>query len=255
MRCKVAVALHRPYWVPADPLYLPVQAGAALNPPIGAARDDEGEEISRRNPYFCELTVHYWLWKNVSADAYGLCHYRRYLGGGHFGKKQRRLLTHAQAEKLLNSVPVLLPKKRHYWIETTYTQYAHAHHAQDLDQARRVIAERCPSYLPAFDRVMKRRSGHRFNLLLMRNEPFMAYSEWLFDLLFALEPRLDLSAYTPRDRRVFGYLAERLLDVWLERQGLPYRELPVVYLEKQRWGRKIAAFLLRKIGRRAPWDR
>ena len=41
--------------------------------------DDTGDNISDLAKYFSELSVQYWAWKNVDADYYGLCHYRRYL--------------------------------------------------------------------------------------------------------------------------------------------------------------------------------
>ena len=53
------------------------------------------------------------------------------------------------------------------------------------------------------------------------------------------------SAY---DARVFGFLAERLLDVWVVRNGIRHLELPVLHLESQHWPRKIAAFIMRKLG-------
>lgn len=33
----------------------------------------------RKKDEYSEFTVQYWAWKNVKADYYGLCHYRRYL--------------------------------------------------------------------------------------------------------------------------------------------------------------------------------
>ena len=62
-----------------NPLYLPVRCGAACDPrrDTGIQGDDTGENISDRRMTFNEFTVQYWAWKNLTADYYGLCHYRR----------------------------------------------------------------------------------------------------------------------------------------------------------------------------------
>lgn len=81
MDIKVIVATHRPCAVSTDPLYIPLQVGAAGKESIGLRRDDTGENISEKNPFFCELTGLYWAWKNLSAEYIGLVHYRRYFAG------------------------------------------------------------------------------------------------------------------------------------------------------------------------------
>ena len=242
MRTVIAIALHKPCAVPDAPPYLPVQAGAALSPPLGHQRDDAGVHISPRNPLYCELTVHYWLWKNVAADAYGLCHYRRFFTL-HPRRGMAGILTEAEAEQLLQTADVLVPRMRPYLIETNRSHYAHAHRASDLDALRDVLARLHPDYLPAFDRVMRRRRGRRFNMCIMRREAFQAYSAWLFALLFALEEHLAGEDIPPR---TMGYLAERLLDVWLEKEKPRIRQLPVLHTEGENWPRKITGFLRRK---------
>lgn len=241
MHTVIAVALHRESPVPTDPPYLPVQAGAALNPDLGITRDDAGESISERNPLWCELTVHYWLWKNADAQAYGLCHYRRY-----FTRCPRKgiteILTQADVDALLMGADVLVPRPRLYMIETNASHYAHAHRESDLTHLRSVIGDVCPEYLPAYDRVMKRRWGRRFNMFIMRREAFMAYSAWLFGVLFALEKRLGEDI----PPRTMGFIAERLMDVWLEQTRPRIRQLPVLHTEGQHWPTRIAAFLRRK---------
>ena len=62
-----------------------------------------------------------------------------------------------------------------------------------------------------------------------------------------MEERLDISGYSTNDARVFGFVSERLLDVWLETNHIPYAEMPVVFTEKQNWLKKGSAFLKRKI--------
>ena len=241
MKSVIAVAMHRACDVPDAPPYLPVQAGAAGKPSLGAARDDAGESISERNPLYCELTVHYWLWKNVTAEAYGLCHYRRY-----FTRHPRRgltgILTQAEVDALLKTADVIVPRPRIYLIETNWSHYAHAHRESDLQQLRAVIGDICPDYLPAFDRVMKRRWGRRFNMFIMRRAAFESYSAWLFGVLFALQSRLG-GDIPPR---TMGYLAERLTDVWLAQERPRIWQLPVMHTQGQNWPKKIAGFLARK---------
>ena len=172
--------------------------------------------------------------------------YRRYFSLRRTGCPQKRILTRAQLLPLLDTADIFLPKKRHYWLETNFTQYAHAHHEEDLWKARAALARLHPGQEHVFDRVMARRSGHRFNLMLMRRDALQSYASWLFPLLDAAE--IDTTGYSARDKRVHGFLAERLLDVWLAQQDYRVKELPVAHLERQHWGRKIAAFLLRKMG-------
>ena len=246
----IAVAAHKPYWMPPAPLYVPVQVGALGKESLGWQRDDAGEHISQKNKTYCELTALYWLWKNVDADLYGLAHYRRYLAAGCLLRpKQRQLLTAAQIRRRMTHVDILLPKKRHYWIETNQSQYIHAHHAEDLSATREALAALCPQALPAWATVMRRRSGHRFNMFVMRKSCFQEYCAWLFPILAMVEAKLDITHYSAKDQRVFGYLSERLLDVWLLYRGYPYRETRVVHLESQRWGKKVWHFLKRKFAK------
>ena len=243
MDAKVVIAAHKPYWTPDDPAYLPLQVGASGKPSIdGFARDDEGENISDRNPRWCELTALYWAWKNLRADAVGLVHYRRHFRG------RSGVATGAEIAALLDGADAILPKKRRYYLETTYSHYAHAHHAEDLDETRRIVEERHPECVEAFDRAMRARGGHRFNMFVMRRGAFDEYCGWLFGILFELERRRDISAYSAYDARMFGFVAERLLDVWLgAHPELRTVELPVMHLESQHWPAKALRFLLRKI--------
>ena len=141
MNLRVVVAAHKPYWMPADPVYLPVQVGAAGKESIpGYTRDDSGENISAKNPHYCELTGLYWAWKNLSGDAIGLAHYRRHFARPGRGDKKARVMTGPELEQALNGVQAVLPAPRHYWIETNYSQYAHAHHGVDLDTMRAILS-------------------------------------------------------------------------------------------------------------------
>ena len=248
MEIRIIVAAHKPYWMPEDTVYLPVQVGAAGKESIGYQRDDEGENISSRNANYCELTGLYWAWKHVDADYIGLAHYRRHFANGkRFEDRKEQVAGKAELEIKLKETDILLPTPRHYRIETSFSQYAHAHHATDLAMTRDILSEKCPGYLPMWDRCMKVTTGHRFNMFVMKKNLFDAYCAWLFDVLFALESRLDISAYSKYDSRVFGFVSERLLDVWIGTNGYAYQDTPYVFMENQNWIVKGVNFIKRKI--------
>ncbi len=249
MDIKIIVATHKKYWMPDDPMYLPVHVGAAGKESIGYQRDDEGENISSKNANYCELTGLYWAWKNLNADYIGLAHYRRHYSNGKlFGDKKEKVINTAQMEHKLKDTDVLLPTPRNYWIETNYSQYAHAHHAIDLDTTREILQEKYPQYIPAWDSSMKKTTGHRFNMFIMKKNLFDQYCEWMFDVLFELEKRLDISTYNKNDSRVFGFVSERLLDIWIETNGIKYKDTGYVFMESQNWFIKGGNFIKRKLG-------
>ena len=238
MNIKIVVATHKPYPMPGGPMYLPVQGGAACHERMACQGDDAGENISEKNGVYCEMTALYWAWKNLDADALGLCHYRRYFREPGKNEPARE----ETLQRLLNETPVILPEKRNYYIETGESQFVHAHGRESLDALRGALNDLYPAYLPAFDRSMGRTAGHRFNMMIMRRKELDAYCAWLFSILFETEKRLN-----PPAPRMMGYLAERLLDAWIETENMPYKELKVYRTEKENWLVKGGGFLLRKI--------
>ena len=244
---KVVVATHKKYWMPSDPLYFPLHVGAEGKEDLGFSPDNTGDNISRKNANYCELTGLYWAWKNLHCEYLGLAHYRRHFTVLKGTGDRRDVLSLDQAQSLLVDVDVLLPTKRNYWIETNYQQYVHAHHAEDLDETRKILQERYPDYIEAYDACMKKTTGHRFNMFIMKKDLADAYCTWLFEILFELESRLDISKYSQNDKRVFGFVSERLLDVWLEKNNIKYKDIPYIFLEKENWITKGVNFILRKI--------
>ena len=125
----------------------------------------------------------------------------------------------------------------------------HAHHQEDLDTTEAILKEKYPEYLDAYQNVMKSTSGHRFNMFVMKKEVFDKYCSWLFSVLFELENRLDISGYSNYDARVYGFVGERLLDVWMQTNKINSKDIPYVFMEKQNWLKKGSQFLKRKIKR------
>lgn len=225
-------------------LYLPVLVGAVNNWSSGLdyQRDDDGENISDKNPNYNELTAIFWAWKNLhDTDVIGLMHYRRY-----FVKNRNKLLNRVDIEKLLKDKDILVPQKRKYYIETNYTHYIHAHKKEPLEETREIIRLYYPSYLLYFDQVMQKRSAHMFNMFIMKEEPFKDYCTWLFSILEKLECKIDISRYSVQEARVFGYISELLLDVWIEKNNVKFGEIKWHQIGPKHTIRKILAFVGRK---------
>lgn len=249
MNIKILVAAHKEFPMPADKdLYLPVLVGATKNYKTGInyQRDDEGENISLKNPNYNELTAIYWAWKNLDADAIGLVHYRRL-----FSRNKKRsfknVLNKKDVEKLLEDAEIILPKKRKYYIETIYSHYIHSHHKEPLDETRRIIQQYYPEYLKSFDKLMNQRSAHMFNMFIMKKKVFNEYADWLFSVLFKLENRIDVSNYSTQEARVFGYISELLINVWLSEHNYKVRECNWVQIGKRHIFKKGFFFLKRKV--------
>lgn len=248
---SIVVALHKAYDVLQDETYLPVHAGARSKESLGYQSDAQGDSISEKNDLYCELTALYWAWKNLPADALGLMHYRRYLGypGRCLPWKapKERIATGEELKACLKKAPIVLPKKRDYFIENREDQYVHAHGRAGMDMLRAALKRRSPEYLPAFDRSMRRTSGHCFNIFVMRRDLCDAYCEWLFGMLFDIEHEMRRTMPQEITPRLFGFISERMLDCWIETNGYSYVELPVVNMETVNWAQKGTAFLKRTI--------
>lgn len=235
--------------MPADrSLYLPILVGSVFNyvPGIEYQRDDEGENISKKNPNYNELTAIYWAWKNLkNVDAIGLVHYRRYFSI-HGKRRLDNVISKRDANRLLSNYDVVLPKKRHYYIESNYSHYIHAHKTKPLDLTRQVIEKKYPKYLNYFDLVMSQRGAHMFNMFIMKSDLFEEYAAWIFDVLGNVENELDISEYSKQESRVYGYLAELLMDVWIYKNKVNYCEIGWEQLGRRHLFSKTFQFLNRK---------
>lgn len=260
-KIMVVIATHKQYRMPNASFYLPLHVGAAgkkdsdgreLN--LGYVQDNTGDNISEKNNSFCELTGLYWAWKNLTADYIGLVHYRRYFslrikGRDPFGN----VLNDEEIQELVSKYKVIVPKMRNYHIETLYSHYAHTHYAEHLDITRVIIAQKYPEYLNSFDIVMRRKKGYMFNMMIMQRTLLDKYCNWLYDILFELDKRVNASQLSFYQGRFFGRVSEIIFNVWLAYQietGILLKkdivELSCIYMEKIDWWKKGSSFLKAK---------
>lgn len=247
MNIKILVCCHKKDFMVSNDVYCPIQVGKHNHPEVdlGIQCDDKGDNISNKNDSYCELTGMYWAWKNMTGvDVIGLCHYRRYFDfyDSHIFKNQiNYTLTsdiHENSFKIPHSLQVALangtivvPKKRVLSISLKQA-YCSIHSCEDLKLLEELIRKTQPQkYIMAYDKVM--RYGNKiscYNMFLMKWEMFDEYCKWLFDLLFAYEKCVDVSHYTDYQKRLFGFISERLFNVYIEANHLRIIERPVMLL-------------------------
>ena len=179
--------------------------------------DNVGDNIAEKNKSFCELTALYWLWKNADDERIGFEHYRRFFCEENLFRY--RPLKKKEMCKILKKYDVILPRRAK--AETSmYDYYAFAHCQSDMDTCGEIIKEKYPEYYADYERVIHQKYGCMANMFVMKKELMDKYCEWIFTILFEAEKRID---YTDRDayqQRVFGFLSERLFNVWIEHQNL-----------------------------------
>lgn len=172
MDIKILVAAHKKSWLPDDPVYFPLQVGAEGKKDLGLTKDNTGDNISIKNPYFCELTGLYWAWKNLSCDYIGLCHYRRYFA--HNGiytspSKMKKLIFKRQDYvDILNNYDIILPPKHRIKNKTVKEQYAKSHNIHDLDEAIKIILEKYPDYKDTVNRFFNQNEIYYYNMFVMK---------------------------------------------------------------------------------------
>ena len=260
IKVKILVACHKPDTVYSDDVYIPIHVGRAVSKfkeemtyMIG---DDTGDNISKKNPYYCELTAQYWAWKNDNADYYGFFHYRRYFsfdpnlnrddGWGNIAYDRitedviKELhLNSDEMSKLITQYDIISVKGRKYprirdegKLLDVYHEYGKDpfQHREDLDKTLKIVLNKYPKYKKAVDTYMCDNIAYECNMFIMKRELYQDYCTWLFDILGEVEHQIDMTWYSVREYRVMGYLAERLYGIYYthlkENKDIRRLELP-----------------------------
>ena len=200
--------------------YVPIHVGSEGKDDLGFIRDDNGDNISSKNSSYCELTGLYWAWKNSDADITGLCHYRRYLSHRPLDAKLHRMLSADDIRKILQRKDIILPRKVHLGRKNVYEHYCAAHYEKDLLTTREAIEKLYPEYLEDFDACMKAKKTYQCNMFIASKELADEYCSWLFGVLAYVEGHTDISEYDKVQGRIYGYLGERLINVWVRHRKL-----------------------------------
>lgn len=236
LKHKIYVACHKDFYIPESEVLFPIQVGAALAPSRfdNMLHDDVGDNISKKNRSYCELTALYWAWKNDDSDYVGLFHYRRFFSfkPASISTEKRRDYVCLSDDKLdlldINKesldkfvrdcdFAVAMPNiTTDVGVPTVFDQYRVAphHHIEDFELLLNIIDEKTPDIGATAREFIKGQKVHYYNMFYMRRDIFNSYCEWLFDILTEFDKQKDYSHYTMQAYRLPGYLAERMLSIY-----------------------------------------
>lgn len=226
MKTQMYIVTHKQVDLPEIEGYIPIVVGKNKVRYPYFVRDDSGDSIAEKNPNYCELTALYWIWKNTKEnDNIGLCHYRRFFTNFIFSQKP---ISIKKIERLLKNYDIIVPQT-FSWFDCTVKEWflMTDGYEKDVDNLREIISDLYPDYLSAYDLIMDGNEAFYFNMFVMSYKLMDNYCEWLFSILFELEKKTDLSEYTATEARIYGFLSERLFNVWVKKQNLKVKYLPV----------------------------
>ncbi|NLH01732.1 MAG: DUF4422 domain-containing protein [Clostridiales bacterium] len=230
-----------------NPIYTHVRCGAVFDDknPMNILGDNTGDNISERRMSFCEFTVQYWAWKNVQADYYGLCHYRRYLSFSkrrfktdeynmvHVpvltpgSKKRYGLLDTEGMEKLISEYDILTseyadvrniptPKGKKNTVREMWDDYNGIFiEKSSVDLMLELIDETAPEYSRSAREYLSGNLHRGFNCYVLKKELFIRLCDFQFPIMFEVERRLDTTGYTQTMLRTPAFIGEMLYGIFM----------------------------------------
>lgn len=173
----------------------------------------EGDNIDFLNPWYCELTGLYYLWKHVDDDIVGLEHYRRY-----FANEKNQILSENEIREILKEHDVIV-------CETLLKNVALKQFEESEGKPSRVnlfsIMYNSPSDLT---KIIKQRlfikSLISNNMFICKKELINEYCEYFFDIIKDIK-------LNDTNKRIIGFLSEYIFGSWLifKEYKIKYRKI------------------------------
>lgn len=218
---------------------------------FGYAGDDTGDNISLLNIFLDEVTALYWIWKNTRHTHTGIVHYRRFLTANNDlpsredGNKifsAADILSATEIRQILSDYDIIV-NTEFLGNRTQLELMVFSTGQPDLVRAsekivRKHLAETQPDYLDAYDAVFNGFVFFICGIFLTRRNILNAYCEWLFsfmlDATIEMRDNIILGGQKLEDvphvySRMMSYFSERMLTVWLTKNHLRIKTLPIMY--------------------------
>lgn len=221
----------------------PIQTGRSIANEVfeDMIGDNTGDNISQLNPYFCETSAIYWVWKNYNKignpDYIGFMHYRRHLSFIDssffneclYGLVHNKILdeeylikyglTDEKISEVVSKYDIVVSNRydvRKLNFSNVYEHYKSSSnrlHIEDYNKALEIIKKKYPSFIPDLEYYNSNPYGYFTNIFVMKKNIFFDFCKWYFDILFELYNYVKEKKYTIQEIRL--YASEWLLGIYL----------------------------------------
>ena len=191
--------------------------------------NDNEDNISRKNYCYCELTAQYDLWKNNQSEIKGIAHYRRFFSNVDVPSFNQfvynevegcdinsSIINKDQIYDYLDNYDIILQWPISPYYTNAYEDLTKYVFPKDIDVLISVIENDFAEYKTSLERVLSRTGISYLNMFIAKSDVFDQYSEWLFKVLQKIEGIIDISEYDVQHKRIYGYLSEVLLNVYVD---------------------------------------
>lgn len=225
--------------------------GFIYNGELKSFNDDVGDNISKMNQFFNELTVFYWVWKNYPMKEYvGMCSYRRYFS--FFDDID-------SIENDLKEYEIIVPNKLSLGKQTVIEQYKKCHNINDLMLVINIIKQLYPDYTDTINEFINNNWIYSNNIFILNKDEYIKYCSFLFRVLYEyltlinVKTISELTIYVENNEknyasnklnslnkieyqcRIGGFLAERIFTIYVLKNFKKIKEIPIVYTEKRKY--------------------
>ena len=196
----------------------------------------EGDNIDFLNPWYCELTGLYYLWKHVNDDIVGLEHYRRC-----FVNANDEQIDENKVNIILSTHDIILNRYDFAEKDHMYKWNLKQNRMPEFKKLFTIIKMYDPKLA---DYCLEYQKTHNYcyegNMFICRKKVIDEYCEFIFDILdlYIKGEKHFNKALIPR---ICGYLAEYIFGAWCE-----YKQLKIYSARRRLYDRNLTRYTLGK---------
>ncbi len=188
----------------------------------------EGDNIDFLNPWYCELTGLYYLWKHCDDDIVGLEHYRRYFVNG-----RNKLLSEKEIRTILETNDIICVNWNTKWHKPLFSRFGNNEiNRKDLMKVLYTICGNNKELFNDYKKILSATQHYQFNMFICKKELINEYCEWMFNIMNECILDFDINTFS---KRSIGYITEIVLfPYWIYSKKLKVKNTQIKYIQNKK---------------------